>query len=540
MRMTDLDTESFTEKQSYFPSDGPAPSADEVKATRKELRASIQSQKAAGMSADDIHEALLTRSHLRDLRYHPSRRPELDAEFEKEAPVPAVDLSPSDDALALIFVATYGLFLRYVAEWGKWLAWRGTFWEVERTLATVDLVRTTCRGAGVRKWRGVKAVEEMARTDRRVAMTADGWDQDPFLLNTPSGEVDLKTGEIRPNDPGSYCRKIAGCAPAEPGTPCPLWLDFLAVIFRRDPDLIAYVQRLCGYSLTGSIKEHALFFWHGRGGNGKSVFVSTLAGIMGTYHETACIETFTAQAFQGHSTDLASLHGARLVTAIETEEGRSWAESKIAALTGGDRVKARFMRQDFFTFQPIMKLLIVGNHKPRLRAVTDAMRRRFQMSPFEVKIEKPDKDLTVKLKAEWPAILRWFLDGSLEWQRQGLNPPKAVIETGTARYLEMEDSMGLWIDECCEQGAQDGPSASLFNSWRKWCENANEKPGSRKDFAKSMEQRGFSLTRIWIPQQKDRIRGYRGIRVLPIFDEPPEPPAGECWPTNAKMELGGK
>jgi putative DNA primase/helicase len=216
------------------------------------------------------------------------------------------------------------------------------------------------------------------------------------------------------------------------------------VIFQGDPELISYVQRVCGYCLTGSIREHALFFLHGNGGNGKSSFLSVLAGILGSYHKTAGIETFTASRFSSHPTELAGLYGARLVTSIETEQGRSWAESRICTLTGGDKISARFMRMDFFEFTPGFKLMIAGNHKPRLR-VGDAIRRRFQMLPFSVKIENPDRDLPDKLKAEWPAILNWMVAGCGEWQRRGLDPPKRVIET-TNKYLEAEDSIGLWLE----------------------------------------------------------------------------------------------
>jgi putative DNA primase/helicase len=169
--------------------------------------------------------------------------------------------------------------------------------------------------------------------------------------------------------------------------------------------------------LTAATRDHALFFGYGTGANGKSVLLSTVAGILGDCHKTAPIETFIASNVDRHPTDLAMLRGARLVTATETEEGRQWAESRIKSLTGGDRVSARFMRQDFFEYTPQFKLFIAGNHRPGLRSVDEAIRRRFHLIPFAVTIpaEERDGELTEKLKAEWPGILAWIVAGCLNW-----------------------------------------------------------------------------------------------------------------------------
>ena len=172
---------------------------------------------------------------------------------------------------------------------------------------------------------------------------------------------------------------------------------------------------------------------------------------MGDYCRIAPIETFTASISERHPTDLAGLRGARLVSAVETEEGRRWAESKIKALTGGDKISARFMRQDFFEFIPQFKLLIAGNHKPGLRSVDEAIRRRFYLIPFTVTIPAEERDpaLLEKHKTEVPGILHWMIEGCLQWQQRGLAPP-SVVTAATAAYLEAEDAIAAWIADCCE------------------------------------------------------------------------------------------
>ena len=322
----------------------------------------------------------------------------------------------SDDALALRFAERHADNLRFVAAWGKWLSWTGTHWQFDDTLRAFDLARASCREAAaacnnakaagaIASAKTVNAVAGLARADRRIAATIDQWDADPWALNTPGGVIDLRTGIIRPHRPDDYMTKIAAVAPEGD---CPRFDAFLEEITGGDRELQSYIVRVLGYALTGDTREHALFFGSGTGRNGKSVLLKTAAHILGQYHKTAPIETFTASNADRHPTDLAGLRGARLVSAVETEEGRRWAESRIKTLTGGDAVSARFMRQDFFEYQPQLKLFIAGNHKPSLRSVDEAIRRRFHLIPFAVTIgaEDVDAELPEKLEAEAPGILK--------------------------------------------------------------------------------------------------------------------------------------
>jgi len=222
------------------------------------------------------------------------------------------------------------------------------------------------------------------------------------------------------------------------------------------------------------------------------------------------METFVSSSTDKHPTDLAMLRGARLVYASETEEGRNWAESRIKQMTGGDRIRARFMRQDFFEYLPQFKLLLIGNHQPNLRNIDDAAKRRFNIVPFTHKPAAPDPDLIAKLHGEWPGILRWLIDGCLAWQRVGLVRPPVVTEA-TAEYFEEQDTIRHWIEERCHTG-KGGlwcSSTDLFTSWSSWANGHGEKPGSVKRFVGALRKLGFKY------QRTNTGRGFFGIEAKP-------------------------
>ena len=445
-----------------------------------------------------------------------------DAGFSAEHGADLIDIPAefSDECLALRFTGQHGGTLRYVAGWGKWMQWTGTVWKADDTLHVFDMARCICRQASaeandakvsstVASAKTVAAVERLAKADRQHAASVDQWDADPWLLNTPGGVVDLRTGKMHRHDPGLHMTKITAVAP---GGDCPMWRNFLATATNDDAELQAYIQRMAGYALTGSIREHALFFAYGTGANGKGVTINTLTGILGDYATVATMETFTASQNDRHTTDLAMLRGARLVTAQETEEGRRWAEARIKAMTGGDPITARFMRCDNFTFEPKFKLLIADNHKPGLRNVDEAIRRRFNLIPFAVRIapENRDHDLPDKLKAEWPGILKWAIEGCLSWQQNGLAPPSAVINA-TTEYLGAEDGAANWLEECCILHAAFHTGASdLYASWKAWADVSGEYAGSQKGFSQRMIGKGFEARRL--PNAK---AGFVGLGLKP-------------------------
>jgi putative DNA primase/helicase len=432
-----------------------------------------------------------------------------------------VDSAPafSDEDLALRFAIQHAGDLRYVAELGRWYFWDGKRWRRDTQLLGFDSARRICRAAAaecnehhrlrtIASAKTVAAVEKLARSDHRLAATIDQWDADPWLLNTPDGAVNLRTGKLRHHRSGDHMTKITAVGP-DASCEIPMWRKFLDRITGRNTDLQDYLQRVLGYALTGVTTEQALFFIFGPGANGKSALLEAILGIVGDYGQTSPIETFTASNFDRHPTELARLHGARLVTATETEEGRRWAESRIKQLTGGDRVSARFMRQDFFEYVPQFKLIIAGNHMPGLRTVDEAARRRFNLIKFGVVIPAHERDrhLARKLKREWPGILAWLIEGCLDWQERGLDPPDVVREA-TDEYFRQEDLFAMWVEEKCVRDANAFTSReNLFDSWSFWTRKAGEPAGTRRDFYNELRRRHF------VEKTVNGTRGFKGLRT---------------------------
>ena len=433
------------------------------------------------------------------------------------------ELAPpfSEEALALEFAKRHASALRYVAAWNKWLVWDGTCWRVDDKREVFSLARALCREAAnainkkteskrIASAKTRAAVVSLAGEDRRLAATADQWDADPWLLNTPGGVVDLHTGRMRAHRTDDYMTKVTAVAP-DASIPTPLWSAFLVKITGDDKDYQEFLMRVFGYGLTAVTIEHAMFFLHGGGSNGKTTLLNTVANIMGDYHCAAPIETFTESSTDRHPTELAMLRGARVVTATETEENRYWAEAKIKKLTGGDSIRARFMKQDFFEYTPQFKLAIAGNKKPSLRGVDEAIRRRFNMLPFTVTIPEAerDRDLLEKLEGEWPGIMAQLIAGCLDWQVQGLSQPTVVTEA-TGEYFQDQNLTERWIADCCERVATAEERISeLFRSWGCWAEDNGEKTGTSKQLSERLVDAGFQRCRM----SHGGNRGIAGLKI---------------------------
>jgi putative DNA primase/helicase len=404
----------------------------------------------------------------------------------------------TEDSVALAFTRTHRDDLRFDHHAGAWYRWTGAAWKKEETKLAFSWARHTARkiakASGNDKAIGAAGkaafaagVERFAQADRDFAVTSKAWDADPWLLGTPGGTVDLKTGKLHPARQADHITKLTAVTPAATAT-CPQWLGFLKQATNGDDELVGFLKRWFGYTLTGITREHALLFVFGDGGNGKGVCMNTVAGIMADYAVNAAMDSFTVSKGDKHPTDMAMLAGARMVMTTEVEEGQTWAEARLKSLTGGDPITARFMRRDFFTFVPAFKLTVSGNHKPALKNVDAAARRRFNLAPFVHRPAAPDKMLSEKLKAEWPGILRWMIEGCLEWQRDGLQQPE-VVKLATEEYFQAQDTIGKWVAERCKiHPTLEVKPGLLLADCRQWAAANGEDVPTPSQFRGAMER----------------------------------------------------
>jgi P4 family phage/plasmid primase-like protien len=436
-----------------------------------------------------------------------------------EAPVeacvdddPGVEAGLSDHELALRFSERHKDHLRYVALWDKWLIWDGKRWAPDDKKQVFDLSRKLCNDvlaehfeagamtpnqrATLRKRLGsaqtVYAVTKLAGNDQRYhAVTVAQLDSNPWELNTPGGVVDLQTGLVSPHDPAKLHTKITAAALTGD---CP---QFMKILTRAQPneEIRKYVQRVFGYGMTGSSRDHALSFWYGSGRNGKGTIAHAFRHAMGDYGLEVGSELFMESHNDRHPTEIAVLRGARFIAASEIDTGRKWNEARLKRLTGGDPISARYIGKDLFEFEPTHTLVIVGNQKPGLRSVDEAMRARMHLVDFAVTVPVEERDLALpeKLKAEYGGILAWALIGCREWQKTGLKPPAEVL-AATSEYLDGEDSIANWISECCLTEGVISLSAA-HKSYRDWCEKNAAPTLGRNTFGDQLETHGYKRPR---------------------------------------------
>lgn len=329
----------------------------------------------------------------------------------------------------------------------------------------------------------------LALTEGPVTVDDSQLDADPWLFNTVYGTIDLRTGYIEKHDPSDLLTQIAPVA-ADRKAKCPKFKAFLKRITNHDKKLMRYIRKCVGYSLTGLTKEQVFFFCHGQSGrNGKSTLINLVRDMLGDYGCHTPTETLmTKQYDNAISNDQARLAGVRMVTAIEANFNRQLDEAKIKAMTGGEKITARFMRQEFFEYTPAFKLWLVANDRPRVRGTDTALWRRIRVIPFNAEIpeEEQNKELPAELREEWPGILAWAVRGCIDWQKEGLNPPEATIQAGKD-WANAADHLKRFVDEMLleEQGSQIAAQV-MYECYEKWCIRNGEAVFSLSKFKEAL------------------------------------------------------
>jgi putative DNA primase/helicase len=422
-------------------------------------------------------------------------------------PDPLPDEPLTEYGYARRFIEVFSDGLRYVPEWKRWLVWDGKRWAHDTTGQAQRLMKSIARRvtADVLEYgsdddfkaarRGetsaaVSGALTLASTEIEVVVSYEWLDADPWLLNCANGTVDLRTGEKRDHDPADLITKLARGAydPTASGS------DFTAFLEKVQPDkaMRGYLARLTGHGLVGRVMEHILPIFHGEGANGKSTYVTAIEYALGDYAAPADPELLTARTFDAHPTGTADLFGLRLAILHETDRGRRLAEGTIKRLTGGDRIKARRMRENFWSFLPSHTFLMLTNHKPVISGTDEGIWRRIRLVPWEVVIPagKRDEHLGDKLALEADYVLTWLVNGCADWKdKGGMADPEAVTKA-TEAYKADSDAVSRFIVECCmEHGTVS--SSELYQAWQKWCTGEGEEAGSQKAFSEIVEGRGL-------------------------------------------------
>ncbi|RJP65466.1 MAG: hypothetical protein C4532_17700 [Candidatus Abyssobacteria bacterium SURF_17] len=434
-------------------------------------------------------------------------------------------------------VQVHGADIRHCRKLGGFFVWDGTRWFRDETgnvwRWAIHTAWTAYREslhnpspyphARLKKWveraecsKSIQHALKQLQAQPEVIATPDSFDRDPWLLNVTNGTIDLRTGTLSPHRREDLITKIAPVT-FDPDCPLPhLWQSFLSQIFEGNQRLTAFVQRACGYALTGSVSEQKLFFLHGPGANGKTTFLNTLMSLMGAYARRLPSSLLLASTRDSHPTRFADLKGCRLAVTSEVEFGKQLAEAAMKEITGGDRLTARRMRQDYFQFQPTHKIFMCGNHLPIVRGTDHALWRRINLIPFNVIIpeEQQDKDLPEKLRAEASGILNWLVTGCLEWQKHGLSEPPEVL-TATRAYRTDMDTLSDFLNERCvlEPNACE-KAADLNHAFREWCDKNGERTMSAYAFGLQLKERGF---------HQDRTRSariWKGLRLKGTSTQP--------------------
>lgn len=432
------------------------------------------------------------------------------------------------------FLDDYANGVRFCEPLKSWFLWTGSHWRADRSSGVMTLGQQTAAKihrlmdhsdlsldpklmldkddqahrqsmrAELRSWTrtsekpsAIREMVEYASWQQQVQVESDELDCDDLLVNTPSGVVNVKTMEVQAHDPRLNQTKIT-TVPYEAKAECPRWIQFVNWAMKGDQELISFLQRAGGYSLTGSCSDEVFFICYGGGGNGKSTFLEALLNVAGTYGRTCDFQLFLAGAAQqsGPTPELLALKDIRMTFASEPEEGRRLKEDVVKRVTGGERITARGLWSQPVEFKPKFSLWFGTNHKPTIKGTDDGIWRRVALIPWEQKVTAETKDVHLKdkLRAEYPGILAWFLQGANDWANKGLRIPDK-IRAATSEYRDDMDVIGDFITSTCivhpDRLKYFTASQELYDEYVKWCESTRERPLKRKAFGMRLHGRGF-------------------------------------------------
>ena len=441
----------------------------------------------------------------------------------------------TDSGNAELFAAMHRDHVRYDHARGRWLVFREHYWTSDTDGALHRMAKAVARRrqsdalkiddpdqkSRAMKWaiqseskNRLDAMLALAKSEYPVADAGFGWDDDPWLLGVANGVVDLRTGELRDGLPEDRITMSTSVA-FGPDARCERWLKFVDEVFNGDPAMVAFVKRALGYSLTGSTSEQVLFLLYGFGANGKSVLLNVLMRLLGDYSHNLPFSAFEKQERSSGGFDIAGLAGRRVATSAETNEGTRLNEARVKALTGGDAISAAFKYKDYSSFKPVAKFWLAVNHLPVIDDDSEGMWRRIRIVPFRQEFRGPDRDpdLEQKLLAELPGILRWAIDGCLEYQKGGLGAPDEVM-LATLAYRQDSDPLASFISACCDLGAglmsRPTEMADAYQEWAKKHQLEQADKLGRRQFADRMRRR-FDGPRE--PGTGQRL--YHGIAIRP-------------------------
>jgi putative DNA primase/helicase len=469
----------------------------------------------------------------------------------------ADDAACTDAANADRFVDRFGADFRFVVEWDSWIAWNGKRWidkgakgrlyhavmvaaraayrevkaevaDLEEALRKALLLSDPDEKARIEarlKWQKalLKHHEQsqnsgsiaacMTALSSRLTISIVDLDHDPWMINVGNGTIDLRTAELLPHTREHYITQQTHI-PWVDGASCPTWDAFLRTAMGGDMQLVLYLARAIGYSLTGHTTEQCLFFLYGRGSNGKSTFLGLVKEMLGDYACSAPRDLLMTQKMPKHETEMARLLGKRIATGAEVGDGQRFDEPKVKDLTGSDVIAARRMQENFWDLTPTHKLWLAGNYRPTIIGADIGIWRRIRLIPWLVTITESmkDRELANKLRRELPGIMRWAVHGCLEWQRIGLGEPPSVVEA-TETYRVESDVLGSYFADACvfERDATIS-RAALRESYERWCKEAGHEPVGARRLAERLREHSVIDNDV---RDGNRVRnGWRGVRLL--------------------------